>query len=250
MIDNRIDEYQQAYMADYGFERVMVHYRRKLLMQRLADIRPRIVVEIGCGSELLCEAWSHAGHEVNHWLIVEPGDEFAAIARKSTLPGVRVIQDYFENARDEILKTLPERPDLVICAGLLHEVPSADAMLQAIRSIMGPSSILHVNVPNANSLHRRIAQAMGLIEDAKALSAQNRKLFQRHVYDMADLQQELSANDFDIRNSGGHLIKPFTHAQMEAIAGVIGSDILDGLFKLGQDIPALASEIYVEAKLK
>ena len=53
MNKDRAVMYQTAYLADYGFESVMVHYRQQLLLERLDKLRPKIVVEIGCGSELL-----------------------------------------------------------------------------------------------------------------------------------------------------------------------------------------------------
>ena len=53
MIKRDIDKYQAAYVANYGFESVMVRYRRKMLLSRLQSLRPKHIVEVGCGSELL-----------------------------------------------------------------------------------------------------------------------------------------------------------------------------------------------------
>ena len=147
--------YQTAYLADYGFESVMVHYRQQLLLERLDKLRPKIVVEIGCGSELLYTAWLQRGGSATCWIIVEPAEQFAEIARKSNLPNLHVIQGFFEQAVPEVMKNLPKQPDLVICSGLLHEVPSATELLQAIHSVMGLDTILHANVPNSDSFHRR-----------------------------------------------------------------------------------------------
>ena len=44
-----------------------------------------------------------------------------------------------------------------------------------------------------------------------------------------------------------YFVKPFTHSQMEKIASDLGSEVLDGLYRLGQEIPDLASEIFAEA---
>lgn len=38
--ENRISQYQENYLSQYGAEAKMVKYRRHLMMERLSDIRP------------------------------------------------------------------------------------------------------------------------------------------------------------------------------------------------------------------
>ena len=135
--NQRTDLYISAYLADYGFESVMVHYRRRFLLERLALHRPAIVVEVGCGSELLYESWLQAGGRAECWVIVEPAGRFAEAAIASSLPNLSVVSEFFENAVPQLRALLPRPPDLVICSGLLHEVPSATALLSSMASIMG-----------------------------------------------------------------------------------------------------------------
>lgn len=247
MSRERANQYQSAYAADYGFESVMVHYRREMLLERLARHRPRVVVEVGCGSELLYSAWLRHGAAAECWVVVEPAEQFASAARASGLPGLCVINDYFELAVPSVKACLPRQPDMVICSSLLHEVPSEAALLGAILDVMGNASILHVNVPNSESMHRRLAKVMGLISDTKAISERNANLMQSRVYDMQSLKAGLTKAGLSVTGEGGYLVKPFTHAQMEKIRPVIGDRVLDGLFKLGVEMPELASEIFVEA---
>ncbi|NTW98368.1 MAG: class I SAM-dependent methyltransferase [Geobacteraceae bacterium] len=245
---SRADQYQSAYLADYGFESVMVHYRRKLLLERLEKYRPAIVVEIGCGSELLYEAWLKQGGAAERWVTVEPASQFAELARTSNLPKLQVICDFFENAVDEAKKKLTSEPDMVICSCLLHEVPSASELLLAIARIMGEHSLLHLNVPNSESFHRRLAKSMGLIVNTKAMSDRSISLLQNRVYDMQSLRSDLAAAGLEVIEEGGYLIKPFTHKQMEQTVPVIGDQVLDGLYLLGKELPDQASEIFVEAR--
>lgn len=252
-MNNKLDNkralaYQSAYMADYGFERTMVQYRRKLVLERLERYRPTVVVEIGCGSELLYEAWLNQGGESEHWVTVEPASQFAEQARAAGLPNHHVIRDFFENAKGDVDALLPRKPDMVICSGLLHEVPSALGLLAAVTAIMGEDSLLHLNVPNAGSIHRRLAKSMGLISDTKAMSDRNISLLQNRVYDMQSLKADLLGAHLEVIEEGGYLIKPFTHTQMERIVPVIRDQVLDGLYTLGKELPEQASEIYVEAR--
>ena len=247
MTESRAEIYQAAYLTDYGFEKTMVHYRRRVLLEHLAQQKPAVVVEIGCGSELLYESWLQSGGRAECWLIVEPAKQFAKRARDSGLSHLHVVEDFFENAVDLVRAILPRAPDWVICSGLLHEVPSATGLLAAVTSIMDDATRLHVNVPNAGSLHRRLAKAMGLIVDTRALSTRNLNLLQHRVYDRTSLLADLAETGLRVIAEGGYLIKPFTHTQMEQCVPILGREVMDGLFELGRELPELASEIFVEA---
>lgn len=247
MSEQRSDQYQTAYMADYGFESTMVRYRRRYQLELLNSLKPKVVVEIGCGLELLYKEWIDGGGYADYWLIVEPADQFVRVANASELLNLHVIQGFFENTLNTIKNALPRQPDLVICSSLLHEVPSASALLQAILEILGDRSLLHLNVPNAGSLHRRLAVAMGLIADTAVMSTRNINLLQHRVYDLQTLKTELQVAGLEVTRTGGCFIKPFTHAQMEKIITLLDESILDGLYKLGIEIPDLASEIFIEA---
>ncbi len=244
----RANQYQTSYMADYGFESVMVYYRRKQLLECLASYHPEIVVEIGCGAELLYEAWLNNGGYAKCWIIIEPAKEFAERAKMSNLPNLFVIDNFFENAVDSVKEILQNEPNLVICSSLLHEVPSSSMLLSAIKDIMGDNSLLHLNVPNSESLHRCLAKSMKLISETKAMSGRNIQLLQYRVYDMQTLTNDLTRFGFDIIKKGGYFIKPFTHHQMEKIMPILGDNIIDGLYLLGKELYTLASEIYIEAK--
>jgi len=246
-VNRDISRYEERYSSDYGFEAVMVAYRRQLLLERLNQVNPDVVVEIGCGSELLYEAWCESGGRATSWVIVEPGEKFAECVRSVKLPNMHVIQDYFEISISKIESLCPRVPDMVICSCVLHEVPSSTAMLKAIRAIVGSETRVHINVPNANSLHRRLAKSMGLIADTKAMSERNMNLLQHRVYDMTSLKADLASAGLRVIDEGGYLLKPFTHSQMERVAPLLGQSIMDGLFALGRELPELASEIWVEA---
>lgn len=243
-----IAHYEAAYLADYGFESVMVAYRRRLLIERLEKHRPRYVIEVGCGSELLYKDYLEHGGAVEQWLIVEPGSQFAQNARKAGLPNLSVIESFFEDATTQLEGNSLGPPDLVICSGVLHEVPEAVRLLRAIAGVMHPHTVLHVNVPNAGSLHRRLARSMGLTDDLTVMSARNRLLQQHRVYDRTSLTADLEKAGLSVVEAGGYLVKPFTHAQMEQIAAVLNREVLEGMFHLGKELPEIASEIFAEAR--
>jgi SAM-dependent methyltransferase len=250
--DAVVNDYTRAYQADYGFESVMVKARQQLILELLASKQPQVIVEVGCGSELLYERALDAGQSFAQWVIVEPSAQFADSARSAVRPTVpcMVIETYFEGAADEVLRTCVAPPDLVICSGLLHEVPNPAALLAAARNVLsGGSGLLHVNVPNALSLHRRLARLMGLVADEHDLTTRNLSLQQQRVFDLPELEHTVLAAGFRPMERGGYFLKPFTHQQMSSLSFLTPA-ILDGLWKLGQDLPELASEVFVNAELE
>lgn len=244
-----IERYTEDYLAHYGFEQVLVEYRRRVVLEQLSMVRPAVVLEIGCGSELLYQHYLRHAAPLERWVVIEPAPAFCASARRAALPGMTVIEGFLEQSRPAVRAALPRPPDLVICSGVLQEVPSSGAMLRAIHATMDGRSRLHVNVANAASLHRRLALAMKLIPTLDAMSERNQLLQQHRVYDFPALVSDLEAAGFAVEERGGYLVKPFTHKQMEAIAPALGDAVLDGLFELGRREPELACEIFVNARI-
>jgi len=223
-----------------------VRYRRQLVLERLCHYQPETIVEVGCGTDLQAVGYWNAGGRWEEWAIVEPSQEFSDHARASSLTGLNVFfQGFFEDVADQV----PAKADVLLCSGLLHEVPDAERLICSMRQTMGPETILHVNVPNACSMHRQLAQAMGLIDNLKSLSIRNASLQQPRVYDLPSLIFQIEKNGLVVVETGGHFVKPFTHQQMEPLVNGLGRGVLDGLYELGKRRPDLASEIFVEARL-
>jgi SAM-dependent methyltransferase len=248
-VNRNIQSYEDAYASDYDFESVQVRFRREAVLRSVHACKPRVVVEIGCGLEpLLPHYLASGGADVSTWVVAEPSALFAEAARKVAQqhPALVVYENFFEDVSDQIVRQYGHA-DLVICSGLLHEVADQRALLASIRAVMDGSSRLHVNVPNALSLHRRLAKAMGLIDQFEQFGERNIRLQQHRVYSLETLRDDLYLAGLSPVNDGGIFMKPFTHAQMAAVVGLLGQEILPGLAVLGQELPELASEIYVDA---
>ena len=246
----RIARYTRSYQEDYTFESVMVSARQRAVLDTLEALQPGVVVEVGCGVDLLVDRALSADLPFRQWLVVEPSREFADVARaaKRSSPAIDVIEAFVEDSIPQILDACLAPPDLVICSGVLHEVADPGELLRAMQQLVATGGgTLHVNVPNANSLHRRLARAMGLIPDEHELTERNRELEQFRVYDQAVLRSQVEAAGFRVESAGGYFLKPFTHEQMDSLS-FLTQEMLDGLWVLGDEMPELASELYVTAR--
>lgn len=241
-----LSDYATRYAA-LPFEEVQVAYRRRLVLDVLAECGAKRVLEVGCGLEPLA---AHAP-SFDAWTIVEPAATFAAAAVEQVAGDsrVRVLVDTIEGAVGSGA-LVRGAFDVVILSSLLHEVPSPEEVLRGVRSLCDGRTLVHCNVPNATSLHRELAVAMGLIPDVATPSPQQVALQQRRIFDARSLERLVEGAGFAVASSGGYLVKPFTHAQMAALVsgGTIDRQVLEGLYVLGRKFPEFASEIFVNAR--
>lgn len=245
-------EYAKAYSANYGFEAHLVEARQASCLRFLSSCRPRTVLEVGCGTDLLAARTGEISLEVDRWQIVEPSQEYADRAAVQLQHDVRfgVTTGYLESSVDRLREAAPSGYQAVLLSSVLHETTDPMSLLKAARSLMSNDAWLLVNVPNALSMHRLLAVEMGLIEKPSAVSERNTLLGQSVVYDAVTLRQLLLDTGFEPKHFEGYMMKFLTNAQMQALAETIGPELIPGLDKLGQQFPANASEIAFSATLR
>lgn len=226
------------------FEVVQAAFRKRMLVGLLEQLRPRRILEVGCGLDTLANHWTQA----ERFVIVEPGRSFAEEARRAThgRPDVEVVGANLEDAADR----LGPRFDLILLSGLLTELTDCAPVLAATRSLCGADTVVHVNVTNARSFHRLLALEMGLVDNLLALSDLQHKLQQHRVFTSESLRDLMVESGFAVFEEGDYFVKPFTHAQMQALAdqGVLTPQMLEGLWGMAKHLPGLGSEIYVNVR--
>lgn len=236
-------DYHQQY-ENQSFETILVRYRRERVLASLRAHPHAHVLEIGCGLDPLFAACDDA----ERFTVVESVPEFVAAARAREDARVHVIEGYFEQ---EVEALEARRPfDFIVCSSLLHEVPDADTLAAAIRSVCDPQTVVHFNVPNMRSFHRLLAYEMGLIESVFEKSDMEKK-FGRHTrYDLEGVRALLGRHGFREIESGTYFVKPFTHGQMEHLlgSGEFAPSLLDGLSRMVAYMPELGCELYVDVR--
>lgn len=236
-----IGKYQQEYDQS-PFEETMAKIRRKHVLRYLNDQKPKNVLEVGCGNysvfnEYNCESRS----------IVEPNAKFLSAALTDDSK-VWKCNRFLEQSMDELKG---KSFDAIILSGLLHETEDPSSILGLVQQLCGSETTIHVNVPNARSLHRLLALESGLISSIYQKSETQTKLLQNHTFDMEILMELVEKSGFEVFASGSYFTKLFTHKQMQLLIenGIVDESILKGLDTLVKYIPSYGAEIYVNAKL-
>lgn len=147
---------------------------------------------------------------------------------------------------------LNDKYDFIVCSSLLHEVEEPRKLLQAIRAKCNENTVIHINVPNAKSMHRLLGMVMHILKDCHDASEANIEFQQNTVFDIFMLKNIVEEEGFRILEEGSYFIKPFSHAQMYELLnnGIINDEVLDGLNALSEFMPEYGSEIYVNCMLK
>ena len=235
-----LDKYQADY-ALHEFEQHQVRYRKRHTIECLRRYCPHQVLEVGCGLSPLFVDYA----EFETMDVVEPSNVFFEFARVAAAGDQRI--RLHAGTLEQHAQALSARPyDFILLSGLLHEVEFPDALLACVRELCSQDTVVHVNVPNAKSLHRLLALEMGLIETLDELSATQRRLQQHRTFDLTSLVSLICRAGFAVRQSGSFFVKPFTHSQMAHLqsTGLLTDQMLDGLYGLTAYLPEYGSEIF------
>lgn len=238
-----IDRYTREYIR-HDFEEQQVFYRRKKLLEIIHTYSHKRILEIGCGLEPLFQYVS----DFEEYTVVEPSDVFFEHAASLAKNDLRItcIHDFFNK---EI--PLPVGAyDFVICSGLLHELENPSEILEKAYEIADDKTIVHINVPNAKSLHRILALESGMLESIYQVSERGKLYQQAGVFDLDSLKQIVEDGGFEVMESGSYFVKPFTHKQMGMLLDeqIIDESVLEGFYGLAKYLPENGSEIYVNVK--
>ncbi len=240
-----LNYYKNQYLNHYGFEKEMVEYRRRNILESMANYSPRKILEVGCGIDSL------AGYYENftEFTIAEPVKDFLSIIQKRLGKKVCYINKRFEDAVGELKE---KKFDFIAISSLIHELNNPEVIFRAVREIADNNTIIHINTPNAKSIHRLLGVKMGILKHTKESSKLARKFQRNREYDLSDLTQLAEKNGFKIRDKGSYFLKPLSHDQMQNLLekGKITKEFLNGIYEISHLLPENGSEIFVNLQLE
>lgn len=246
-----INDYAEKYI-DEPCEKYQVFYRRKHILQIMKNYPHRVILEVGCGLEPLFPYIDY----YDKLMVVEPAKAFAdnlksVIARDHAQDKVSFLHGFLEKEADTIVQ-MDINFDYMVVSSLLHELDEPHEFLEAVRKLCSENTVVHINVPNAKSIHRLMAKEMGMISNIYELSDLQIRMQRRRVYDLELLIETVENAGFEVLEHGSYLPKFLTSGQMEEILDkrIVSEEIFHGLDRLSSYLPEYGSEIYVQVKRK
>ena len=224
----RLDGVADWYDGREDFDRHLIARGARMIVDRS---RGASVLEVGCGVGVMTEVF------VGHFARVEAVDGSARnveVGRAAVDGRARFHVALFE-------EFTPDQPaDEVVLASVLEHVADPVGLLRAASGWMNPGGSLHVIVPNAGALNRRIGRAMGLLSRLDELHARDHRLGHRRVYDREHLEADVEAAGLAVADRTGIFLKPLSNAQMAGWS----PELVAALFEVGDELPDLCSQIY------
>ena len=236
-------DYQKQYLKNNPFEPNMVRYRRNNTLKFINKYNPLSILEIGCADSPLFNYIDN----FEKFILVEPIKLFcdkalAHASKNNNKKNIKIINDYF-NSQLEITNKI----DFIVCTGLLHEINNQKEFIRDVHKIAEENTIIHLNVPNSNSFHRKLALKAGIIKNLNEKSEFQKRFQQNHFFSMDELKRFVSNAGFNIIESGFITFKPFTHIQMQEIIDkkILSIEVIDALAEMVEVCPENGAEIYL-----
>jgi len=202
-----LDDFARGYYLNTSVPDIAIEESMQLasLPTVLDALRPaERVLEMGYGTGAVTAALIERGLSVE---VVEGSEALCAEAAERH-PGLVVHHSLFEDF------TPAEPYDGVLCLHVLEHVEHPITMLQAVRSWLKPYGTIVVVVPNAESLHRRLAVRMGLQPRLDTLSDRDRLVGHRRVYTRDELHADLWTAGFRLGRCFGYFLKVVPNSMM------------------------------------
>ncbi|MDH2416928.1 class I SAM-dependent methyltransferase [Nocardioides sp. CER19] len=204
-----LDRYAEEYylngeVADVDIEEMG---QERSLGRTLEALRgARRVLEMGFGTGLVTGELLSRGVDIE---VVEGSPRLAEEARaRHGAQGLVVHTAMFEDFT-------PDEPyDAILALHIAEHVSDPVAMFRQIHGWLRPGGALVVVVPNAESLHRRLAVRMGLQPALDTLSARDGLVGHLRVYDFERLGADLAEAGFTVTERFGYQLKTVPNSMM------------------------------------
>jgi trans-aconitate methyltransferase len=221
----------EANIDKYTHDYYLLRQRMKTLLPR---VRPRRVLELGTAEGTVTRYLARVAESV---VSVDGSPLLLERARKQ-VPDKNVIfvEALFEEYEPE------NKFSSIVLSCILEHVDDPVAILARAAKWLEPDGLIHIIVPNAHALNRRVGRAMGMLSSLDQLHDGDLRLGHQRVFSWTTLGSDIQAAGLKATRWGGIFLKPLSDAQMKDW----DPKILDALYEVGKDFPELCTEIYAE----
>jgi trans-aconitate methyltransferase len=158
------------------------------------------------------------------------------VARR--LPQVDAVHSLFE-------AYAPARTfETAVLGHVLEHVADPVTVLAAARELLEPGGVALVTVPNADSIHRQVGVAMGMLASTTELNDADHRIGHRRVYTRDALVADIEESGLTVQHAGGVFLKPLSNGQIEE---QWDEPLIQAFYEVGKLHPELCAELMVVA---
>jgi 2-polyprenyl-3-methyl-5-hydroxy-6-metoxy-1,4-benzoquinol methylase len=234
-----LDAYAETYylndeIADVDIEELGQRLSLDRTLQTIAGARR--VLEMGYGTGLITGELLARGVPIE---VLEGSPKLCEVARtRHGAAGLLVHGALFEEFAP------PEPYEAVLAMHIAEHVDDPVALFEMVHHWLSPGGAIVVVVPNAESLHRRLAVRMGLQEHLNDLSPRDHLVGHQRVYDLDRLRADLAQAGFTAREEFGYQLKTVPNSMMAEWP----EELVAALVEISEEIPpAMLANIGIRA---
>ncbi len=241
-----LDDYTRSYTTAFPYfeENLMAHaaYGERIA-QYIQSQGTSSAMSLGIGHiEVARRILANlTGGPLKRYMVVDGSPQMIEGFRRSleSVPeGLELIEGFFETF-------VPSGRFEVIEAGfILEHVDDPAFVLNRLHQFLAPNGRIFIAVPNARSLHRLLGHMAGLLEDMYALSPSDLALGHKRYFDLDTVSALVREAGFNIANTEGILLKPFTTNQLNNLN--LSPAIWQALVEISAGYPEISNAIYLE----
>ena len=241
-----IDQDNAAYVPGFAYYEDNIRLLRAALQQmlrRTAALEQFSLLSLGVGHRYTIKGLLDGlGDRLSRYVIVEGSQDIIDLLQGELAlpPQVQLERAYFEEFDTD------ERFDVIEMGFVLEHVNDPALVLRRFRRFLAPGGRVMVSVPNADSLHRLIGHAAGLLPDVHDLSPADVALGHRRYFDPRSLDALLAACGLEVVARAGLMLKPLTSAQLASLG--LDAKVVDAMDEVGFSLPEICNAIFVEAR--
>jgi 2-polyprenyl-3-methyl-5-hydroxy-6-metoxy-1,4-benzoquinol methylase len=132
----------------------------------------------------------------------------------------------------------------IIMSHIIEHVEHPIGIMTKYKKFLTNDGVMHIAVPNANSLNRRIGFMLGMMEKIDQLSEKDHLIGHRRLYTYEMLLDHIEAAGLEVVVCEGIFLKPLSKGQMAHWK----IELIDAFFEIGKELPAYSMDIYVMAR--
>jgi SAM-dependent methyltransferase len=223
-----LDAYADTYylnseISDVDIEELGQRQSIASTLEVLGDARH--VLEMGYGTGLITGELLARGVPIE---VVEGSPKLCAVAReRHGSSGLVIHEALFEEF------VAPTPYDAVLAMHIAEHVDDPVELFGIVREWLAPGGSIVVIVPNADSLHRRLAVRMGIQQRLDDFSPRDVLVGHQRVYDLRGLRADLAAAGFTTQQEFGYQLKTVPNSMMADWP----QELLSALIDISPEIP-------------
>jgi trans-aconitate methyltransferase len=235
----RLDRFVDAYAPSFAYaldnDLMMSAYPDRVLVHAGS---PESLLELGIGHGTTTRRFSAA---VRRHVVVEGSEQIVErfFAENADSPTV-VVRSMFEDFETT------ERFDVIVAGFVLEHVSDPAAILRRFSGMLSPRGSLFVAVPNAESLHRRLAHMAGLLDDVMELGDGDRALGHVRAYTQDTLAAQFAEANLSFDGCEGLYLKPLATGQLASLN--LDPRVYGAMVEIGYRYPELCAGILAWGK--